>query len=235
MTLNFSKHNRKLNELAKSLNLKNKEVVAFDLPAGHTCPMADKCKATAHRITGKITDGAQMQFRCYASSIESAFSSVRNAHWQNFEAIKGMTSGTIATLILNEMPKGVKVVRIHSSGDFFSRDYFNAWLQVAKNRPEIRFFGYTKVLDYVQADKPQNFKLVYSFGGKMDSQLTNEPTAYVVLNAEVAKAKSLQVACPQEAPANDFFHVMAGATFALCLHGTQPARRKAGNIAPLTA
>lgn len=225
MTLNFSKHNRKLNELAKSLNLKNKEVVAFDLPAGHTCPMADKCKATAHRTTGKITDGKGMQYRCYASSLESAFSSVRNAHWQNFDAIKGMSLDTMATLILNELPKDVKVVRIHSSGDFFSADYFGAWLQVAKNRPEIRFFGYTKVLDYVQADKPQNFKLVYSFGGKMDSWLTNEPTAYVVPNAGVAKAKSLQVACPDEAPANDFFHVMAGETFALLIHGTQPAKR----------
>lgn len=227
MALNFSKHNRKLNELAKSLNLKNSQVVAFDLPAGYTCPMADKCKATAHRVTGKITDGAHMKFRCYASSLESAFSSVRNAHWQNFDAIKGMTSEAMATLILKELPKGVKVVRIHSSGDFFSRDYFTAWLQVAKNRPEIQFFGYTKVLDYVQATKPQNFKLVYSFGGKMDSQLTNEPTAYVVLNADEAKAKSLQVACPDEAPANDFFHVMAGRTFALCLHGTQPAKCKA--------
>lgn len=65
-----------------------------------------------------------------------------------------------------------------------------------RKAPDVSFFGYTKVLQYVSAEKPGNFKLVYSFGGKMDSKLKNEPVAYVVPDADYAKAHNLIVACP---------------------------------------
>ena len=55
--LSFSKGNRKLNELATDLGLKKSQVISFDLPAGHTCPMASECLSKADKITGKITDG----------------------------------------------------------------------------------------------------------------------------------------------------------------------------------
>ena len=71
--LKFSTGNRKINDLAKDLGLSKKEVVAFDLPAGYTCPAADICKSQANRENGKITDGENCQFRCYAASTESAF------------------------------------------------------------------------------------------------------------------------------------------------------------------
>lgn len=225
--LTFSKGNRKLNDLSVALQLKKTQVVGFDLPAGYTCPKADKCLSFSNRVSGKITDGKSTQFRCYAASIESAFTSVRKSHWQNYDSIKDLNSDDIASLILSELPKNVKVVRIHASGDFFSKDYFIAWTKVAEKRPDVSFFGYTKVLNYVSAEKPQNFKLVYSFGGKMDSQLKSEPVAYVVPDASYAQEHNLIVACPPESPSDDYFHILNGISFALCLHGTQPAKSKA--------
>lgn len=220
--LSFSTGNTKLLELAKEKNCK---VTSFDLPAGHTCPCADECKSFADKITGKITDGENCKFRCYAASSEAAFTASRKAHWRNFEAMASCkTSDEMANLILSELPKGVKIVRIHASGDFYSRKYFMAWVKVAQARTDVQFFGYTKVLPYVKYAKPDNFCLQYSFGGKMDSKVTCEPVAYVVKNIAEAIAKGLQAACIDN-PADDFDFIMSGRTFALCLHGTQPAKR----------
>jgi len=221
--LTFSSRNTKLLELAR---YKNCKVTSFDLPAGYTCPCADECQSFSDRITGKITDGDNCKFRCYAASMEARYSASRRAHWRNYEAMASCkTSKDMADLILSELPDNVKIVRIHASGDFFTRKYFLAWVKVAQARPDIKFFGYTKILPYVNYDKPDNFRLVYSFGGKMDSKVTCEPVAYVVKNIAQAIKQGLKPACIDN-PSDDFDYIMAGKTFALCLHGTQPAGKK---------
>ncbi len=220
--LKFSTGNSKIHKLALELGLSKKQIVCFDLPAGYTCPMANLCQAFANRETGKITDGKEMKFRCYAASSESAFTPVRNLRWHNFDALRNCKN--MVTEIENSLPVGVKVIRIHSSGDFFSKDYFNAWLTVAENHPEIIFFGYTKILEYVKIAKPENFKLVYSFGGKQDSMVTDEIVAYVVNTKMDAIKRNLAVSC-DENPADDFHYIMKGQSFALVLHGTQPAKK----------
>ena len=223
MTLKFSFYNSKIHKLAKHLGLPINSVIAFDLPAGHTCPMADKCKATANKITGRITDGKNMQFRCYAASTEVVFPSARQNRWHNFEELKKSTN--MSGLIEESLPRDVKVVRIHSSGDFFNEKYFEAWCKVAKNHPEINFFGYTKVLPYVKANKPDNFKLVYSYGGKLDDKLENEPVSYVVNSMQDAINKGLPVSC-QSDPADDYDYIMSQKSFALVIHGMQPKKNK---------
>jgi hypothetical protein len=221
--LTFSTGNTKLLELS---HYKNCKVTSFDLPAGHTCPAADQCHSFADRITGKITDGDNCKFRCYAVSMEARYTASRKAHWRNYEAVASCrTSDEMANLILSELPKDVKIVRIHASGDFFSRKYFLAWVKVAQTRTDVQFFGYTKILPYVKYDKPDNFRLVYSFGGKMDSKVTCEPVAYVVKNIAEAIKRGLKPACIDN-PSDDFDFIMQGRTFALCLHGTQPAKRR---------
>lgn len=218
MTLKFSSGNRKLHELAHELGLKKTQVVAFDLPAGHTCPAADICLSMANRQTGKITDGANAKFRCYAASGEAMFPSVRAMRWDNYTQIK--ESNDVAGLILKSIPARVKVIRVHSSGDFFNKAYFMAWVKVANARPDITIFGYTKVIQYVSAEKPANFKLVYSMGGKMDSIRTTEPACHVVKSEINPPAP---IAC-KVSPADDFNRILAGESFSLLLHGTQPAR-----------
>lgn len=221
MTVKFSVSNSKMHKLAGLLGFKKSQLVAFDLPAGFTCPMAHLCQSYANRETGKITDGKHAQFRCYAASLESAFTTVRKNHWANFEALRGLSTIEMADLLSENLPKNVKVVRVHASGDFFSKDYFDAWVLVASRFPEISFFGYTKVLPYVKAPKSDNFNLVYSFGGKMDALVTDEPVSYVVGSIADAISKGLEVSCEVH-PADDYNFIMARKSFALVVHGTQP-------------
>jgi hypothetical protein len=223
--LTFSIGNTKILALAQALGLPSNQVTSFDLPAGHTCPAADMCKSFANRESGKITDGENCKFRCYAASMEARYSASRRSHWRNFDALRKLTQDGMVQLILSSIPKETKIVRIHASGDFFSRKYFQAWVKVAEIRTDIQFFGYTKILPYVDATKPDNFRLVYSFGGKMDKKLKLQPTAYVVKNIAEAIERGLQPSCIDN-PADDFDFIMSGKTFALCLHGTQPAKKK---------
>lgn len=219
--LKFSNGNRKMKELAEMLGLNKKRVVCFDLPAGYTCPMAVLCKTYANPASGKIIDGKEQVFRCYAASSEARFKNSRALHWDNYNTLKN--SADMVSEINNAIPEKVKVIRIHSSGDFFSKEYFNAWVQVAIQNPDISFFGYTKVLEYVKAVKPDNFRLVYSYGGKNDNDVTDEPVAYVVNSVSDGLSRGLFVAC-QEQPSDDYYAVMRGQSFALALHGTQPAK-----------
>lgn len=223
--LTFSTGNTKILALAQALGLASNQVTSFDLPAGHTCPAADSCKSLANRETGKITDGENCKFRCYAASMEARYSASRRSHWRNFDALRNLTQDGMVELILSSIPIETKIIRIHSSGDFFSKKYFQAWVKVAEIRTDVQFFGYTKILPYVDAPKPDNFRLVYSFGGKMDKKLKLQPAAYVVKDIAEAIMRGLHPACIDN-PADDFNLIMSGRTFALCLHGTQPAKKK---------
>jgi len=219
--LKFSFGNRKLKALALFKGLNKSEVCAFDLPAGYSCPCADICLSYANKTNGKITDGKNTIFRCYAASGESRLPATRNLRWHNFDALK--SSDNMVALIEKSLPVGIKIIRIHSSGDFYSLDYSTAWFNVAVNHPEIQFFGYTKVLPYVQAVKPNNFNLHYSKGGKLDILHTNEPYAVIVKNLTDAEKMGLIDPCIDN-PAGDFDFIVNKISFALLLHGTQPAR-----------
>ncbi len=96
--------------------------VIFDLPAGHTCPFALNCFSKADRKTGKIQDGEETEFRCYAASLENMRPNVRNAHWHNYDLLKGKTAAQMVSLIEKSLPLAL-VYRIHSSGDFFKLSY----------------------------------------------------------------------------------------------------------------
>ena len=219
--LKFSRGNRKLKALAVELGIPKSHVVGFDLPAGWTCPFADKCLSRADEATGKITDSENCQYRCYAVSVESYSPNARRARWHNLDLIKTLNSDEIAELINESLPERVEVVRIHSSGDFFSREYFNAWIKVASDNPEIQFFGYTKGIQYVSENKPENFNLVYSYGGKLDSRVTSDiPVCYVV---DKEYKGDLPLPC-EVTESGDYFAILQGKSFGLKLHGTQPAK-----------
>jgi hypothetical protein len=220
----FSFHNSKLNELARYLGLNLNQVVGFDLPAGYTCPAANLCKAFSNRVTGKITDARGMKYRCYAASAEARSTDARRMHWHNFDLVRGLSAEDTSKLILESLPETAKVVRIHASGDFFSKQYFYGWAAAAFARPDITFFGYTKVLEYVRfanALNLPNFKLVYSHGGLHDAEVVNEPVAFVVNTPADGEKIGVPVACVNH-PADDYDYILAGKSFGLALHGTQP-------------
>ena len=125
-----------------------------------------ECKVTVDRITGKF-DIDKGQYRCYAASAER-FPGVRNSRWQNFESVKNNIKPII--------PNKCKAIRIHSSGDFFNQKYFDMWIEIAKENPNIELWAYTKSLNYWVNrinEIPNNLILTASYGGKLD-YLINE-------------------------------------------------------------
>lgn len=218
--LKFAKGNAKL----------GKATAIFSLPAGHTCPGALLCMSRANEHTGKLTDGPKNVFRCYAASGENLFRNIRVSRWRNFRALlKAKTIEAMASMIERSMPrKGIKLCRIHSSGDFFSQAYFDAWLLVASRKPEIVFYAYTKALNFWIArlgKLPSNMRLVASRGGRFDTLIeqyklrcvTVVGTNPMLLPELEAKQLGLKI---------DHDDTLAWKTkdnFALSLHGTQPA------------
>jgi hypothetical protein len=210
----------------------NKDTAILSLPAGHSCPFAKDCRSCAHRETGKIQDGPHTQFRCYAANTEALFSNVRVGRWNNFEAVKeAKTTLQIAALLDRSIPlrKGkTKLVRFHQSGDFFNQAYFDAWLLVARQNPDLLFYGYTKALPFWVkrlGEIPVNFKLVASRGGTHDHLIEEHGlrSVRVVLSEREAKRKwKLPID-------HDDTHAWKyDGDFAIVIHGTQPAGSKAG-------
>ena len=218
LKLSFAKGNAKLGS----------HTAIFSLPAGHTCPAALLCQSMADKVTGKIKDGARTVFRCYAASGENLFTNVRKSRWANFEALQGKSVDEMVSLINASLPKrNTKLCRIHSSGDFFSQAYFDAWVKVARLNPEIIFYGYTKMVPFLVKRKfelPSNFRFVASYGGKFDSLIA----AHGLRSAKVISDESLANGLPID---HDDSHVWKyDGDFALVIHGTQPAGSELAKI-----
>lgn len=196
-------------------NAKLVDTYTFSLPAGWTCPGADACKAKANRETGKITDGARQEFRCFAASMEARLPSVRNSRWSNFDALQATES--MADLILASLPKQATRVRIHVSGDFFSRAYLDAWIAVAGVRPGVTFYAYTKSVHLLpeRATLPSNLRIVVSAG--MRHELTKaRALGYSVAFVRFVDDGTLPI------DHDDSHAIAADHDFALLLHGAQP-------------
>lgn len=203
-----------------------KGIWSFSIPSGFTCPFAKDCLSKANRETGKITDGKHTEFRCFSASQESVFPNVRRSRWNNFDLLKGKSLSDMSNLILSSLPKNAKKIRIHVGGDFFSQTYFDAWLAVAQSMPSIVFYAYTKSVKYwiARLDKvPSNFVLTASRGTKDDSLIDqfNLRCAEVVFSEEEASNKGLEI------DHDDSHAYTQGPSFALLIHGVQPAGSKA--------
>lgn len=223
--LTFSTGNDKLQKLS---------ITAFDLPAGYTCPFAQICKTFAHKKGGRFNTGKAIKqtgdVRCYAASTELRSPAARKMRWRNFDLLRKYKRDpdAMADLILNSMdfhetqkPK-IRVLRIHSAGDFWSQEYFDAWLRVASGRDDVLFYAYTKALPYWQKRKdsiPGNMRLIASEGGTTDELIDKEQfrRAVIVKDAGEAIKRKLKI------DINDFLAALGDEDFALILHGPQAA------------
>lgn len=238
--LTFGKGNQKLQHTALHLGMKKSHVVTFSLPAGHTCPAASLC----HSRVIMNEDGKRQrvdfgEFVCYATKAEALYTNVydsRHNNWQMLQDCKSVEE--MSELLQNSLPRTAKLVRIHDSGDFFNRRYFEAWVKVAQNNPEIRFFAYTKMLPYaVKANEMNlnNFFVQYSYGGIMDSKRDSEynaiPTCYVIttndwilsddrrLATNKKDGRIVKVVCDgHNAGHEDYLAIVARESFGIIVH-----------------
>jgi hypothetical protein len=142
-----------------------------------TCPSAGACAAL-----------------CYARTGTYRFSNVKAAHRRNLEAFLPNPAQWVARMISELRHRryrplgrrhewdwqvrddfaawreaGGRSVRIHDAGDFFSREYLQAWAAVAASAPDVLFYAYTKEVSIVKAASlPPNFVTIFSLGGKQD-------------------------------------------------------------------
>lgn len=146
-------------------------VFEFNIPAGHSCPNAVECLVKADRETGKMVNGPDQRFRCYAAQSER-FPSARQVRWNNFDLLKkAKTEEAMAELICRALPKRASRIRIHGSGDFFNQKYFDAWLEVCRRNPDVLFWAFTKSVElWVNRINqiPENLIMQASMGGRQD-------------------------------------------------------------------
>jgi hypothetical protein len=129
-------------------------------------------------------------------------------------------------LVLDSLPPSAGVVRIHVSGDFYSQTYFDAWLEVARRRPDTLFYAYTKSLPYWVRRKdelPNNLVLTASYGGTHDHLIEKHNLRYAKVVLSEAEAAPLGL----ELDHDDSHAMKQGPSFALLIHGSQPAGTEA--------
>lgn len=175
-----------------------RDVAVFNLPAGpeYTCPGATPlCAKVCYAKKAYVTTGKTYKGRLYRFEVAKS---------------KDFLKKIIAELSVLKA-WGIKKVRIHESGDFFSQKYLNDWVKVMKTFPEINFLAYTKSfdLDFKEAAKLPNFNLIWS----IDKTTTKKPPfagpiAYMLMpeenkdeiipNAYTCKHKSKHNYCGKE-------------------------------------
>jgi hypothetical protein len=204
-----------------------KEVYTFSLPSGHTCPFALQCLSRTDRLSGKLTDGPKTEFRCFSATQENVYPAVRNARWHNFDALRGLSTESMANLIELSLPSKARIVRIHVGGDFFNQTYFDAWLSVARRNPDMLFYAYTKNLKVWVArlgEIPPNLVLTASRGGKLDHLIAEHGLREAVVVYSLAEAERLGLPIDHD----DSHAMKPGGSFALLIHGIQPKGSEAG-------
>jgi len=117
----------------------------FNLPAGRTCPNST----------------AQCRKFCYARKAERIYPAVLPFRMRNWDLTK---QETFVALVSSELSRARKIttVRVHESGDFYSKDYFDKWVLIAKANPDLIFYAYTKVVTLGTIARPANLILILS-------------------------------------------------------------------------
>lgn len=173
-------------------------VFEFNIPAGHSCPNARECLVKADRETGKMINGPDQRFRCYAAQSER-FPSARKSRWRNFDLLReAKTEARMAALIERSLPNRASRIRVHGSGDFYNQKYFDAWIRVCKQNPKILFWAFTKSVQLWvnRIDQiPDNLIMQASRGGRQDHLIDkyNLKSATVFRTIEEAKLSGMPI------------------------------------------
>jgi len=149
--MNLLTQNSKLKRTSKELGIRvfNFGIPAYKSASGKlTCPMADEC----------------VKF-CYAKKGAYIWSNVKPAFERRYELTK---LESFAGLMNDEIKrKRPDYVRVHDSGDYYSRAYLAKWIQVAIHNTSVRFYSYTNMVEMLKnAELPDNFDVIYSNSGK---------------------------------------------------------------------
>ena len=172
---------------------------------------------------------------CYARNGTYNFSNVKGRHIENLEYVLDEPQEWFNQMLAEvSHPKMVgKYIRIHDAGDFFSKEYLDLWVEIARLTPQVTFYCYTKEVKLFKEYKegfPDNFRYLFSMGGKQDHLIDKEkdrhaevfPDDAAILDAGYGNQDAsdlLAITLPTNKigiPANNIKHFnkkMAGRTF----------------------
>ena len=137
-------------------NRKVGAIPSFNLPPVESCLNSATC--------AKFVDDAGISRKCYALHPYVSRPNVTKAWSQNFEAAKHHLVYLERSLILYFKRGVARLFRIHTSGDFFSKEYLAMWLRVISRFPSVKFLAYTKVYGFFKGlTLPKNFVVILSY------------------------------------------------------------------------
>jgi len=142
--------------------LKKSGIVSFNLiPIVH-CPLAGSCKAFCYATVGQQAFASGVKRRAAAFKATLAPDFVQQMHSE-----------------VQRWKRKIKAVRVHDSGDFYSMQYLQDWLEIARLNPDVKFYAYSKSLPFIhraydQGLVPPNFRLIQSVGGLADSRIRTD-------------------------------------------------------------
>ena len=149
--MNLLTQNSKLKKTSKALSLRvfNFGIPAYKSVSGKlTCPMADEC----------------VKF-CYAKKGAYIWGNVKPAFEKRYELTK--TDDFVAAMNAEILKKKPDYVRVHDSGDYYSKAYLDKWTEIAIHNPNVRFYSYTNMVDMMlNASLPDNYDIIFSDSGK---------------------------------------------------------------------
>ena len=149
--MNLLTQNSKLKKTSKALGLRvfNFGIPAYKSASGKlTCPMADEC----------------IMF-CYAKKGAYIWSNVKPAFENRYQLSK--TDEFIDAMNNEIKRKKPDYVRVHDSGDYYSKAYLQKWIQVAIHNPSVKFYSYTNMIDMMlKTSLPDNYDIIFSDSGK---------------------------------------------------------------------
>ena len=149
--MNLLTQNSKIKKTSKKLEVRlfNFGIPAYKSASGKiTCPFAGDC----------------VKF-CYAKKGAYIWSNVKPAFEKRYELTK--TDDFVDKMNEEIAKKKPDYVRVHDSGDYYSRAYLDKWLDVAKQNPHVRFYSYTNSVEMLKnAALPANYDIIFSDSGK---------------------------------------------------------------------
>ena len=102
---------------------------------------------------------------------------------------------SIMTLFITKSKR--KIIRMHESGDYYSQDYLNKWINIAENLPEVIFYAYTKSYMFDFSKRPGNFVVRLSIDKTSTQEALDKTKLFDGIAETIDKdATSTMFVCP---------------------------------------
>jgi|TARA_R110000824_G_scaffold43124_1_gene126568 hypothetical protein len=175
--MNLLTQNAKMKKTSKENSAKifNFSIPAYKTRSGKiTCPFADSCVKYCYAQKGNY----------------KRFPKIQDLMEQKYKISK--TNSFIPLMNEEIAKKKATHVRIHDSGDFYSPQYLNKWIQIAKDNTSVIFYAYTKSIKFFVNGLllPKNLKIIFSEGSKTDNLINTAKDRH----ARIFKSKELLAA-----------------------------------------